>query len=265
MSSKWATLAVLAPLGAAMMLWASLTPYRVMQVIAEIIETPDAHVSAIGSGLRGGALVGLLGAGFLAVGMIAAARPRLQPTGKARLFLVASCGALGLAVLLIGYGNTTILIAFRNLASSENVSVDRLIGEINRAFVPFLSGYTCLVVAAAFVFVVRRASTESALGPTALRWLRLFATVGGAALLCLAAVWMTYSTFAFLDISFSFDTVNAAMVASSVSGVVLSVYLTLFGLTGFGLACLLGAAAATSKSKTTAANSQVVSPAQGTP
>ncbi len=41
-------LTLLAPLSAAMMLWASLTPYRVMEVIAQLMDAPEGGGSAVG-------------------------------------------------------------------------------------------------------------------------------------------------------------------------------------------------------------------------
>jgi hypothetical protein len=240
--SSQRTATIVAPIGAAGMLLASLAPYLVLATVSELIS--ENGRAAQGGGLTVLALIGLAGACLLAAGMVLAARQRLQPTPPARMCLLIATGTFGLAVPLIGYGNTQLMMAFRELAMMEVIEVELFLSIVNRSRLPMFLGYVCVLVAAVSVFWAGRvASPEPAPTYSASGLCALIVAVLCLFPLCLATLWTAFSVYSFEGTVGGDTEVFASEVAASVSGTLLSVYLSLVALMGYSLVSLLCALA----------------------
>ncbi len=205
------------------------------------IETPAGDAIELSSGFQISSYIGLLGACFFSAGMTASLWNPLRPTPQDRSRLCCSAALFGVGLLLIAFGNTQPLIAFRTLASMEVIDANTIMAITGLGYIPLLIGYGIVLAGAAVAAWTGQtpAPSKAATGEAPRRLFARSIIVGSSFLVCLAALWTTSSVASFGAALSGDAPVGPAEVAGAVAGVLLSIYLSLFGLFGFGLACLL--------------------------
>lgn len=232
---------LLAPLGAIVVWITWLTPYRIFEVLANMmVQRPD--VGEEPASLTLFAVAGIAGISMLSIGMtiVSWQSLRMDVTTRFRLFLTV-CG-IACAVIAIFYGNWILRSAFVALASGTVFTPAAFLERFQRAWLPMHLGYAGLVCGAILAFLTSAAGSKSpiahrALSPWPVRLFCLLALVTT----CLSGIWMALHVSRFESLIGSAAPVKPTTLALHVSAVLTAVYLMLLGLAGFGLALFVRA------------------------
>ncbi len=222
---------ILAPLGSLAVVGAGLIPYCQLRVIVVLLENErQAEVR-----LSWVMWVGLVGASVLGLALIVRPPLRLTPLGQRSMLTAA--GAFAAAVVLIGWGNSRLMAAFQGLATAELVTGKMVLEMVELSRLPLWIGYLCLVIGATSVGLARW-TVPAQTGETAVAWRSpRFLAIISSLLLGLATLWTAISVASFEAQIYDGGEIQPAELASSVSGMLLSVYLSLIGLAGFSAVC----------------------------
>jgi uncharacterized membrane protein YuzA (DUF378 family) len=230
-----------APIGAIIVWFTWLTPYHLMQVVANsLAEAPD----LVGPPFRLTiyAMVGISGISLLAVGLTSASWQSLAMHAGTRLLLfLCTCG-LAFTVVAIFYGNYLLYSAFVMVASVVSLEPKVVADRVNESLLPLHVGYAALTCSAILVLLASRVGSRSSSerrvkSPWSSRILALISLL----VFAFATTLMVVHVSGFETVIGSPAPVKPDMLAGHVTAVLMSVFYAMVGLCGFGTALLIRA------------------------
>lgn len=235
-------IAVAGILGAVAMLISSLTPYQLMAVIAELIE-PDNEEYLPTGGWFWTALIRMAGACALSISIVAAARQSIKLTPQSRMLLRIAAISFVAAILFVTWGNTVVAVTMHDLASATQVRRDPLLAILSWSVLPTVMGHALLFAGTgALMWAVCTSKNQPCHEKSMARRSAIAVAAVSGGVFCLSSLWMAVCVHSF-ELQIMNLPTTAENIAGSVMGSVLSVYVSLFGITGFALAVSICACA----------------------
>jgi hypothetical protein len=212
-----------------MLLFTSLTSFRMMSLIGELMD-PESRVSNVTLM----APVGGLGAVMYGLGMMFLTLLRRKPSVIARMLLVFAAILMVAGAALNVFGDWLMMSAFRNLATAESIDPEGFVSSFRSAKIPMLVGYALLLVATigvAAAATVMKSKDRLARGSV---------TVGAIsfAFLLLMVFWGQTSILPFPEI-LARESLEPSAVARSINGVLRSDFLFQGSVFGFAVSTLI--------------------------
>ncbi|QDV45290.1 hypothetical protein Enr13x_51660 [Stieleria neptunia] len=224
----------LAPLGCLLMLlFTSLTPFRMMSLIGEMMQ-PESRVSNV----TWMAPLGGLGAVMFGLGMMFLTLLRRKPRIVARTLLAFAALLMVVGAASNAFGDWLMMSAFRNLATAESIDSEGFLSSFLSAKIPMLVGYALLLVATTGIAAAATMMTDK--GRLARRSVMIGA-VSFAALLIMV-YWGQASILPFSE-TLARKSVEPSALAGSINGILLSDFLFQGSVFGFAVSTLLVAVA----------------------
>lgn len=221
----------LAPLGCLLMLlFTSLTPYRMMSQIGGLLK-PNGQLTDVTSM----ASIGGLGALLFGLGMMCFLILRRTPSAFARALLVFGALLMFAGAAFNLCGDWLMMSAFHDLATAETVEAPRFLDSFRFAKPAMLAGYILLLAATVDIATAATMITE----PSDRR-ARTAVTIGviSFVFLLLMMLWGQTSILPFPQ-HLAGDTVEPSRLAASVNGVLRSDFLMQGSIIGLALATLI--------------------------
>ena len=221
---------LLAPLGCLLMLlFTSLTPFRMMTLIGELMR-PEARVSNV----TFMAPVGGLGAVMFGMGMMSLTLLRRKPSMIARMLLFLGAFLMVAGAVLNAFGDWLMMSGFHYLATAERIDHEGFVRIFRSAKIPILVGHVLLLAATTGIAAAAtRMEAKARLARTSLT----VAAISFAFLL-LMVFWGQASILPFSEI-LARDSVEPSALAGSINGVLRSDFLFQGSIFGFAVSTLI--------------------------
>jgi hypothetical protein len=220
----------LAPLGCLLMLlFTSLTPFRMMSLIGELMQ-PESRVSKV----TFMAPVGGLGAVMFGLGMMFLTLLRRKPSMIAGMLLVFAAFLMVVGAALNAFGDWLMMSGFRQLATAESIDPEGFVGSFRSAKIPMLVGYALLLAATTGIAAAATMMEAKA------RLARTSVTIAAIsfAFLLLMVFWGQASILPFSEIV-ARESVEPSALAGSINGVLRSDFLFQGSIVGFAVSTLV--------------------------
>ena len=220
----------LAPLGCLLLLlFTSLTPFRMMSLIGELMQ-PESRVSNV----TFMAPVGGLGAVMFGLGMMFLTILRRKPSSIARILLGFAAFLMVAGAASNVFGDWLMMSAFRNLATAESIDPEGYVRSFRSAKIPMLFGYALLLVATTGIALAATMMEAKA------RLARTSVTIGAIsfAFLLLMVFWGQTSILPFSEIV-TRESLEPSALAGSMSGALRSDFLLQGSIFGFAVSTMV--------------------------